>query len=117
MSDTQSHDLGARAGQPGQESRVQGSVGARPAAKLMTERETPVEVYIDGIAGLSVRAGVAKIDCYSVAPHEQTREEPEIRRLSHRIVLPALALNELMQFLQRSQEVIRASREQVEQQK
>lgn len=82
-----------------------------PTAKLAVGGQPPEEIYIDGIAGLSVRASVAKIECYSVSPHEQSRDEPEVRRLSHRIVLPALALNELLQVLQRSQDAIRAARE------
>ena len=89
---------------------LSGRIGAK-GAKLTTGGQNPEEIYVDGIAGLSVRAGVAKIDCYSVAPHEQSRDEPEVRRLSHRLVLPALALNELLQVLQRSQDAIRAARE------
>ena len=89
---------------------VSGRVGAKNA-KLATGGPPPAEIYVDGIAGLSMRSGIAKIDCYSVAPNEQSRNEPEVRRLSHRLVLPAMALNELMQVLQRSQEAIKAARE------
>ena len=94
---------------------TESSAQRRVSAKLVSEREAPVEIYVDGVAGLSVRAGVAKIDCYSVSPHEQSRNEPEIRRLSHRLVLPALALNELQQILQKSQDAVRAAREQTPQ--
>ena len=54
------------------------------------------ELYIDGISGVLGRGGVFKIDCYRVVGFDQ-EDKAEVRRVTHRIVLPASAMPELAQ--------------------
>ena len=64
---------------------------------------TPVEntQYVDGTHALSVRNGVAKLDFYeTLGPAPEG--EGEIRRIAHRLVLPAAALAELADILNRA---------------
>ena len=64
---------------------------------------TPVEnvQYVDGTHALSVRHGVAKLDFYeSLGPAPEG--EGEIRRIIHRLVLPAAVLPELADILNRA---------------
>jgi hypothetical protein len=64
---------------------------------------TPVESvqYVDGTHALSVRNGVAKLDFYeAVGPAPEG--EGEIRRIAHRLVLPAAAIPELADILNRA---------------
>ena len=57
------------------------------------------EIYVDGISSLSFRANVVKLDCYRVVG-QNPQENIENRMVSHRLVMPAAALQELIQLLQ-----------------
>ena len=55
-------------------------------------------LYADGVQGISLRAGVARIDLYQVmAP--PSGKEPEQRVLTRRIAVPVNALGELARSL------------------
>jgi hypothetical protein len=57
------------------------------------------EIFVDGIAGIMGRGGVFKLDCYRVDGVEDDGKT-ELRRISHRLVLPAASINELIQVVQ-----------------
>ena len=59
----------------------------------------PEEIYVDGISSLSFRANVVKLDCYRVVGQDP-KENTENRMVAHRLVMPATALQELVQLLQ-----------------
>lgn len=60
--------------------------------------------YVDGVYSVSVRNGVAKIDFYeAIGPSKDG--DSEVRRVSHRIVLPLVALSELAEVLSRAMKV------------
>ena len=88
---------------------IKGQSSEQPGARVMADPRDIEEIYVDGVAGMSLRAGVAKIDCYRVVGQQQSEEGvgQEVRRVAHRLVMPALALNELAQILQRTQEATR----------
>ncbi len=72
----------------------------RSAFKLAPLREPPPEVYADGILGIAVRQGVAKIDFYrSVGLERDTKTE--VVQLCHRIALPVTALRDLPEILRK----------------
>ena len=60
------------------------------------------EIYV-GITSLSFRANVVKIDCYRVVG-QNPEENTESRMVAHRLVMPAAALQELIQLLQNASE-------------
>ena len=65
----------------------------------MTTNPFPVEeLYVDGVAGVLGRGGVFKIDCYRVAGIDK-EDKSEVRRVTHRLVLPASAIPELAQAI------------------
>jgi hypothetical protein len=55
-------------------------------------------IFADGIHGVSLRAGVARIDLYQVVMSGDERQA-EQRVVSHRLVLPLPALDELAAML------------------
>lgn len=57
------------------------------------------EIYVDGISGMMGRGGIIKLDCYRVEGVEK-ESDAEVRRISHRLVLPASSLSELIQVVQ-----------------
>ena len=61
------------------------------------------EIYVDGISSLSFRANVVKLDCYRVVGQDP-QENIENRMVAHRLVMPAAALQELIQLLQNASE-------------
>ena len=72
----------------------------KPAYKLAPLREAPPEVYADGILGIAVRQGVAKIDFYrSVGLERDTGTE--VVQLCHRVAMPVTALRQLPEILRK----------------
>ena len=61
------------------------------------------EIYVDGISSLSFRANVVKLDCYRVVGQDP-QESTETRMAAYRLVMPATALQELIQLLQNASE-------------
>jgi len=69
----------------------------------------PIEdMYFDGIAGIVSRGGVVKLDLYQTVGYKQG-SGVEMRRLSHRLVMPTTAVPELLRLFQ---SVYRAVQEQ-----
>lgn len=58
----------------------------------------PEEVYVDGVAGGMGRGGVFKFELYRVTAME---DQTEVRTVSHRLIIPNMALGEFAQLLQR----------------
>jgi hypothetical protein len=60
------------------------------------------ETYVDGTASISIRQNVAKIDFYQASPvmgKDDTDEQKEFRKISHRLVLPVAGLAEIHEIL------------------
>ncbi len=77
--------------------------GAPPVKVEMLSGPPPEEIYVDGISSLSFRSNVVKMDCYRVAGQDP-QENTEKRMATHRLVMPASALQELIQLLQNASE-------------
>lgn len=86
-----------------EEQKVQAPAENKGVTKKVKIVNPPVpaieEVYVDGIAGIMGRGGVFKLDCYRVDGVER-ETEAEVRRISHRLVLPASSMGELIQIVQ-----------------
>ena len=67
--------------------------------KLITNPHPVDEIYVDGFTGLFARGGVAKIECYRVVGYDR-EDKSELRRVTHRLVLPTSAINELIRVVQ-----------------
>jgi len=72
-------------------------------ARMVSSFQAPEEIYVDGIAGAMGRGGVLKIDLYRVSGVDR-KTNTEQRRVSHRLVIPAGALPELVRVLQATAE-------------
>ncbi|SMN11217.1 hypothetical protein SPBRAN_1457 [uncultured Candidatus Thioglobus sp.] len=60
------------------------------------------EVYMDGTASISIRQNVAKIDFYQASPvpnEEGSDKQRELRKVSHRLVMPVSGLSEMREVL------------------
>lgn len=75
------------------------SGSGRARAKLVNNPHPVEEVYVDGIAGILGRANVCKLDCYNVVGIDREDNNTEIRRVTHRLVMPTNALPELIQMI------------------
>jgi hypothetical protein len=65
----------------------------------MVANPFPVEeIYVDGVSGVLGRGGVLKIDCYRVLGIDKD-DQSEVRRVTHRLVVPSSALPELAQVI------------------
>ena len=73
--------------------------GSVPVAATTVAGSPTEEVFVDGVAGLSFRSGVVKLDWYSVVSHDREHNR-EVRKATHRLVMPTMALQELLQLLQ-----------------
>lgn len=73
--------------------------GGKVRAKLVNNPHPVEEVYVDGIAGILGRANVCKLDCYNVVGIDRDDNNAEIRRVTHRLVMPTTALPELIQMI------------------
>jgi hypothetical protein len=52
-------------------------------------------IYADGVHSLAIKAGVGQLDLYQVLTADEASES---RLVTHRIVLPMAAVNELMRM-------------------
>ena len=77
-----------------------GNAATEVGKTKMAPNPFPVEeIYVDGIAGVSARGGVFKLDCYRVAGVDR-EDGAEVRRVTHRLVLPAVAMPGLIRASQ-----------------
>jgi hypothetical protein len=77
----------------------------------MAPNPFPVEeLYVDGITGITGRGGVLKMDCYRVAGVDK-KDQSEIRQVTHRLVLPVVALAELAQAMQQVKETVKQAKQ------
>lgn len=76
-----------------------GKQTAPPFTAKMVAGPPPEEIYIDGISSLFFRSNVVKFDCYRVVGQD-SQGNTENRMVGHRLVMPATALQELIQLLQ-----------------
>ncbi len=83
--------------------------GGAPMTSTTVAGPPPEEIYVDGVSGLYFRSGVVKLDCYRVVRHDP-EENKEIRMGTHRLVMPATALQELIQLLQNASQVQKSRR-------
>ena len=83
--------------------------GGAPMTSTTVAGPPPEEIYVDGVSGLYFRSGVVKLDCYRVVRHDP-KENKEIRMGTHRLVMPATALQELIQLLQNASQVQKSRR-------
>ncbi|MEG3639367.1 hypothetical protein [Magnetococcus sp. PR-3] len=67
--------------------------------KMVPNPQPVEEVYMDGVAGIMARGGVIKINGYKVVGLDKD-DNAEVRRVTHQIVLPAVALAELAHGVQ-----------------
>ena len=99
----------------GQKGTISGTIKGRGVpesrANVVADPNNIDEIYADGVAGMSMRNGVVKLDCYRVVGQQAGEgDQPrEVRRVTHRMVLPAASLAELAQVLQRAQDLFRKS--------
>jgi hypothetical protein len=56
------------------------------------------EIYVDGVSGILGRSSVCKLDCYRVVGVDREDDNAEIRRITHRLVIPTSAVPELLQI-------------------
>ena len=89
------NDAGVAANRP----ETAGS-GAALQARMLAPIEPVGESYADGVIGVTLRSGVAKVELYSVVGVEADGKT-ELRRVSHRLAIPLSALNELAALLRR----------------
>jgi hypothetical protein len=68
-------------------------------AKLISNPHPVEEIYVDGFTGLFGRGGVVKIECYRVVGLDRD-DKAELRRVTHRLVLPTSAVGELVKVVQ-----------------
>jgi len=54
-------------------------------------------IYADGVQALAVKGGVVQLDLFQTLTSTQSQEN---RVVSHRLVLPVAAVNELLRMLQ-----------------
>jgi hypothetical protein len=70
-----------------------------PKIKMAANPLPPDEIFIDGVAGILARPGLVKLDCYRVVGIDRT-DNAEVRSITHRLVLPAAAIPEMMRLFQ-----------------
>ena len=70
-----------------------------PKIKVAANPTLPEEIFVDGVAGVLARPGLIKLDCYRVVGIDRN-DNAEVRSITHRIVLPAAAVPELVRLFQ-----------------
>ena len=70
-----------------------------PKIKLAANPTPPDEIFVDGVAGILARPGLVKLDCYRVVGIDRS-DNAEVRSISHRLVLPAAAIPEMVRLFQ-----------------
>lgn len=73
--------------------------GKKQKVKLASMSGPAEEIFVDGVGGIMARAGIVKLDLYRVIGFDR-EEEAEVHSISHRLVLPAAALPELLRVTQ-----------------
>ncbi len=68
--------------------------------KMVASQVPPEEMYADGVNAIIGRPGVIKLECYRVLGVDR-ETNAEIRTVIHRLVLPAVALPELVGLFQK----------------
>ncbi len=68
--------------------------------KMVPSPVPPEERYADGVNAIIGRPGVIKLECYRVLGVDR-ETNAEIRTVTHRLVLPAVALPELVGLFQK----------------
>ena len=68
--------------------------------KMVASPVPPEEIYVDGVNAIIGRPGVIKLECYRVLGVDR-ETNVEIRTVTHRLVLPAAALPELVGLFQK----------------
>ena len=97
-------------GATGAEAKKEGA-GSHPVRLSYAADLASRAVFADGIHGVSVRGGVARIDLYqAVLPGDDT--QPEQRVVTHRLVLPLPALGELAAMLTSMRQALQKATEQ-----
>jgi hypothetical protein len=81
-----------------------------PKTRLVPSPLPPEEIYVDGVAGAMGRGGVLKLDLYRVSGVDR-KTGTETHRVSHRLVIPAAAIPELMRVLQGTAQAARKATE------
>lgn len=71
--------------------------------KMVPSPLPPEEMYVDGVNAIIGRPGVIKLECYRVLGMDK-ETSAEVRSVSHRLVLPAAALPELVGLFQKMAE-------------
>jgi hypothetical protein len=84
---------------PGKDGAPAPAGGGKNRAKIVSNPHPVDELYIDGIAGVLGRSNVCKLDCYRVVGIDREDNNAEIRRITHRLVLPTSALPELIHII------------------
>ncbi len=71
--------------------------------KMVASPVPPEERYADGVNAIIGRPGVIKLECYRVLGVDR-ETNAEIRTVIHRLVLPAVALPEMVRLFQKMAE-------------
>lgn len=79
-----------------QETKADNGAGKRTAKVAIAPSLAQNVIYADGVHPLAVRAGVGRLDLYQVLAADVKSES---RVVTHRIVLPMVAINELLRML------------------
>ncbi len=72
----------------------------RQTVKMVPNPLPPEEIYCDGVSAILGRPGVIKLECYRAVGVDK-EANAEIRTVTHRLVLPAVALPELVGLFQK----------------
>ena len=72
---------------------------APPNVRMVSSTQPPDEIYVDGVSAIIGRGGVIKLDCYRVVGVD-SRDNAEVRSVTHRLVLPAGAVPGLVRLFQ-----------------
>lgn len=72
---------------------------AAPKVRMVSNPMPPEEIYVDGVSGAFARGGVLKFDCYRVLGYDRN-ENVELRSVTHRLVLPAVMVPDLVRLFQ-----------------
>jgi hypothetical protein len=73
--------------------------GRTPKVRMVSGAGPVSDIYADGVSAIMTRAGVVKLDLYEAVGYQQDTGT-ELRRVAHRLVMPAAALPELMRMFQ-----------------
>ena len=67
----------------------------KQTVKMVPSPLPPEEIYVDGVSAIIGRPGVIKLECYRAVGVDR-EANAEIRTVTHRLVLPAAVLPELV---------------------